>query len=152
MNCNPTLTADEFKTIHNSLYQLDCLNNDQVSAIVEQMRDALKGAYDQEDAAWDKKHAHFSRVKDTLALESIWSMYEVDDLAELHPFEGAKQVVYKPYDGPEVVANLRGTTWASLYVAADSCIKNSGDKHHVFIENFAQSSVNPEVLFLTTGS
>ena len=23
MNCNPTLTADEFKTVHNALWELD---------------------------------------------------------------------------------------------------------------------------------
>lgn len=153
MNCNPTLTADEFKTIHNSLYYLDCLNNEKVSEIVEQMRGALKNAYDQDNDAFDKKYVHYNQVKKELGLETTWSLYEVNNLSERHPFDGAKQVVYKDYNtDKDVVVNVNGLTWAALYVAANACILNSTDNHHTFIEHFEQSSVNPEILFLTTGS
>jgi hypothetical protein len=39
-----------------------------------------------------------------------------------------------------------------LYIAADTLIDISGDNHHIFIEAFKQSSISPEILFVTTGS
>jgi hypothetical protein len=39
-----------------------------------------------------------------------------------------------------------------LYVAADKLIRDSGDGHHIYIEDFKQSSIDPEILFVSTGS
>ena len=81
MNCSPTLTADEFKVIHNSLYYLDCLGNDKVNDIVAKMRDALKGAYEQDRKAFSSKSDHFDDVRSQLGLNnSVWSIYNVGNL------------------------------------------------------------------------
>lgn len=150
MNCDVTLTADEFKTIHNSLCDLDRIDNDKVRVIVEKMRDALKGAYDQDNDAFDRKHAHYGRVQKELGLDTIWSIYEVDNLSDRFPFEGVTRVVYKDHwCNKEVSSVINGSTWAALYVAANACIRDSGDGHHVFIEHFKQFG---DTLLLTTGS
>jgi hypothetical protein len=150
MNCNPTLTADEFKTLHNALYALDCLNNDKVTEQVEIIRNALKGAYDQENDAFDQKYSHYSKVQKELGLDAIWSIYEVDNLSDRHTFENVTRVVYKDHFGDSPVScEINGSTWAALFVAANACIRDSGDGHHVFIENFRQFG---DTLILTTGS
>jgi hypothetical protein len=150
MNCDVTLTAEEFKTLHNALYDLDCLHNDKVSEQVEIIRGALRSAYDQDNAAFDRKHVYFDKVRKELGLDAIWSIYEVDNLSERHPYEGAKYVTYKNFWGEGIVTQaINGSTWAALYVAANACIRDSGDEHHVFIEDFRKSG---DTLLLTTGS
>lgn len=150
MNCNVTLTADEFKIIHNSLCDLDRIDNDKVRVVVEKMRDALTGAYEQENKAFDTKYEHYSQVKQELGLTTIWSIYEIDNLSDRFPFEGVTRVVYKDHWGnKEVSSVINGSTWAALYVAADACIRDSGDQHHVFIEHFKQFG---DTLILSTGS
>jgi len=150
MNCNPTLTADEFKIIHNSLCDLDRIDNDKVRDIVEKMRDALKGAYDQDNDAFNRKHAHYGGVQRELDLDAIWSIYEVKDLNERHTYKNAKTITYKDnWGGDAFSVPINGFTWAALYVAANAAIRDSGDEHHVFIEGFEQVG---DTLRLITGS
>lgn len=155
MNCNPTLTADEFKVIHNSLYYLDCIGNEQVSKIVEEMRGALRGAYDQDNDAFGRKHTYFENFRQTNGLRAIWSIYELDEHGFLnpHPFEGADRVVYQDHWGEKPVScSIDGLTWSALYRAADACISGSGDTHHCFIESFVPDKDDPRTLILSTGS
>ena len=164
MFCNPTLTAEEFKQVHNGLCNLDMvvqrledsLHPDlfvKLRKAANEIRSGLKGAYDQDREVGDRKYNHYSAVREQRGLKSIWSIYDVESLSIAHPFVGAKQVVYKDHWGEkETVAEIKGFTWADLYVAADRCIRESNDSHHSFIERFNQSSINPEILFLYTGS
>lgn len=153
MNCDVTLTAEEFKTIHNTLWQLQYGDKPDVQACAEAIRSALKGAYIQEQDSFDRNSEHFRQVRKELGLKSTWSIYEVPNLSERHPFVGATKVVYKDHWGNrDIEVAINGSTWAALYVAADAAIRDSGDEHHSFIEEFKQSSINPEYLFLSTGS
>lgn len=150
MNCDVTLKADEFKTLHNSLYYLDCLGNEKVSELVETIRGALSGAYDQERKDFDLKSEHYNQVKSEIGARSIWSIYEVADLDQLHSYPSGLFVVYKDHWGNEPQhCAIYGNTWRDLYRAADNCIRNSGDEHHVFIEGFR---LDGDKLILTTGS
>ena len=150
MNCDVTLKAEEFKTIHNSLYYLDCLGDPKVSELVETMRDALKGAYDQERNDFDSKYAYFSQIKEELGAQSIWSIYETPDLDQPHPYPSGVFVTYKDHWGTKAQhCAVYGNTWRDLYKAADNCIRNSGDEHHIFIESFKLVGND---LVLTTGS
>jgi hypothetical protein len=75
---------------------------------------------------------------------------EVDNLSEPHPYQGAKYVTYRDFWNDGIVTKaINGNTWAALYVAANACIRDSGDDHHVFIEDFRKSG---DTLLLTTGS
>ena len=149
MNCDVTLKAEEFKAIHNTLWAMEYQGMDAKTA-AEKIRAALSGAYAQESKAFSRKSDHFSSVKEDLGLQTIWSIYEVDNLSERYPFEGIATVTYKDHWGKEpVVKPVNGLTYAALYVAADAAIRDSGDEHHVFIEQFRQVG---DTLLLTTGS
>ena len=101
----------------------------------------------------DAKFDHYNTVRKNLALSTDWSIYEVEDLYAEHPFANAKQIVYRDHWGKKSVStNINGNTFAALYVAADNCIGQSQDRHHVFIEDFVPDATDPTTLYLTTGS
>lgn len=154
MNCNPTLTREEFKVLHNTLWELGNINDGQVRALVERIRTvALKGAYEQDSAAFQRQWKHYDEVRDFLKLRTQWSIYEVEDLRKPHPYEGAVEVFYGDHWGDGYVSEtIPGKTWTDLWVAAERCIEKSGDGHHVFIEGFRPVADKPGQLRLTTGS
>jgi len=169
MNCSPTLTAYEFRDLHNALCDLRSIRSamehsivkvDRVESVIAQFEQALAGAYKQDDDAGDRKHDHYREVQESLGLDAVWSMYEVDNLNESHPYRGVKTVTYESHSGDflrlrgvwgpkPVVKGIAGTSWAALYTAANACIRDSGDEHHVFIEDF---TVRGDTLVLSTGS
>ena len=165
MNCAPTLTAEEFKTIHNSLCELDnlCQHLEEVlkpelllKLVVARnnIRKSLENAYTQDNEVFDNKYKHFQSVQQELGLYAKWSIYnEVNNLSDRHPYEGADRVVYENHwGGKSVSCSINGATWAALYVAANACIRDSEDNHHVFIEAFRPANDDPRTLILSTGS
>lgn len=165
MYINPTLTSDEFKTIHNAVCDLDMVCH-QLEDILKpelylklakarnQIREGLARAYQEDRKDLDAKHDHYDDVRSQLGLtDSVWSVYEVNNLSDRHPFEGADRVVYKDHWGDKPVqCSVNGLTWAALYVAANACIRDSGDNHHIYIEQFTPSKDDPRTLILSTGS
>lgn len=164
MNCSPTLTAAEFKAVHNALCAIRSVHQRMDGAVsetitnklgeaIKEMEQGLMGAYAQDHQAFDTKSDHYTAVAKELGLSSIWSIYEVDNLSDRHPFEGADRVVYKDHWGERSVScSVNGLTWAALFVAADACIRDSSDNHHVFIETFRPAKDDPRTLILSTGS
>ena len=101
----------------------------------------------------DAKFDHYDAVKNQLALSTVWSIYEVEDLYAEHPFSNAKQIVYRDHWGDKSVSSdINGSTFAALFVAANGCIIGSGDRHHVYIEHLTPDTVDPTTLYLHTGS
>lgn len=150
MNCDVTIKAEDFKTIHNVLWELQYRDGVDVDAAVEKIRGALEDAYTQESNVFERKNNHYSQVKEELGAQSIWSIYEIADLDQPHPYQSGLFVSYKDHWGAEAQhCAVYGNTWRDLYRAADNCIRNSGDEHHIFIENFRLVGDN---LVLTTGS
>ncbi len=144
MNTAVTLTAEEFKQIHNAL----CFApNRGLDATLETIREALKGAYAQDEAVFDRKMDYFRRFQSEHKLEAIWSMYELEEHGFLkdHPYTSDAFVVYQGGHVP-----VFGNTWGDIYRAADWAIRNSGDDHHIFIEAFELKNGNE--LHLVTGS
>ena len=165
MNCNPTITADEFKTIHNALWELDSIKTQledvlhkdlyiKLASAASEIRKGLGGAYEQDSQAFERKSDHYERIRKELGLAAVWSMYKANDLGEQHPYEGATTVIYTDHwgDADAVRIPINGLTWAALYVAANAAIRDSGDMHHTYIENFKPSKDDVLTLVLTTGS
>ena len=165
MNCNPTLSAEEFRTIHNAVCDLDRLVSrledvlkpelyQRLVAARNDIRTGLASAYKQDDDAFSRKSRHYDSVKQELGVEhSEWSIYEVDNLSARHPYAGADRVVYRNHWGSEAVSvSINGLTWAALWVAANAAIRDSGDDHHVYIESFELDGEDPRTLVLSTGS
>ena len=165
MNCSPTLSAEDFKTIHNALCEMRSVYEtihgvvrepvaDKLAHAIREMEAGLARAYEEDHKAFDNKHDHYEDVRSQLGLSnSVWSIFEVDNLADRHPFEGADRVVYKDHWGNKAVScSVNGSTWAALYVAANACIRDSGDSHHIFIEQFDIDKEDTRTLVLRTGS
>lgn len=157
-----TLHAEDFKTVHNTLCELRSLTErmthsmikvEEVQRIVESFEQGLKNCYEQERNIWTVKNDHYDAVKQELGLSSIWSIYEVEELAQPHPYGAVTKVIYRDHWGEQPVeCAVNGLTWAALWVAADACIRDSGDEHHVFVERFRRDKNDPKTLVLTTGS
>ncbi len=165
MYISPTLTAEEFKTVHNALCDIDSvaqnlegvLDSKLYSKLVQardNIRKAFANAYDQDNKSFGDKSDHYKDVAEQLGLkDSVWSIYEVNNMVDRHPFEGADRIVYRDHWGKRPVSSsVHGSTWAALFVAANACIHDSGDSHHIFIERFTPDKDDPRTLILQTGS
>ena len=156
MNGPVTLTAEEFKILHNSLCDLNRFCQfKEIDEIVERIRRvALKSAYEQDDRAFTAKHDHYRDIQERDGFRAIWSVYEVSDLDSIHPYHDAEYVVYDQHWGEsgETVRKITGPFWSDLYRAADEAIRASGDTHHCFIESFTPIRDKPGHLRLSTGS
>ena len=165
MNCSPTLTASEFKQVHNGMCRLasaigaveDVIHPDLLKDLLRaqtEIANGLKGAHDQDNEAFDTKHEHYTEMQAHLGLKAVWSMYEVDEIGDQHTFGDVVQLAYQDHwgnNGP-VFAEVKGDTWADLYEAADQVIRASGDEHHIYIEAFRVNPECPNQLILSTGS
>lgn len=143
----PTLTADEFKVIHNALCYARA---DNVEETVAAIRGALARAYAEENSTFDGKWDHFSAVQEAEGFVSVWSDYDVNNMDSLHPYPADSVVVYETYESEPVRSPVKGPTWRDLYRAADCAIRSSGDRHHIFIEGFRLEAGNE--LHMWTGS
>lgn len=165
MNCSPTLTANDFKTVHNALCELRSVHHllqevvrepilDKFAAAIREMEQGLKGAYEQDNQAFDSKWKQYNHWREHYGLRSTWSIYEVENMTLCHPYKDAQYVVYDEHwgEGGEVVRRIEGHDWNALYRAADAAIQASGDSHHSFIESFTPIADRPGHLRLSTGS
>lgn len=164
MLIEPTLTSEQFKTVHNALcnldsvaHRLDGVLNTEMHAVmaknIESIRSAFQSAYEAEDRLYEERRNHYDQWTSINGFKSVWSIYEVANLADTHPFAGADRVVYKDHWGKAPVsASIRGISWGMLWHAAEECINASGDGHHIFIEEFTVDPQDPRTLVLSTGS
>lgn len=109
------------------------------------VRELFKEHQQREDKAQSAKSNVFDKISEANGFKSIWSMYEVDDINAVFGYvEGVE------YEG---CSELVGTevTWLQLWAIADRLIEESGDSHHLFIENFAKKD-NEHLHRLITGS
>jgi hypothetical protein len=166
MNCNPTLTSEEFTGVHNALCRLRGLQGrmnswpnertiaetaDSLNKIIGEFEESLKGAYRQDNDAWSRKNRHYTDQGTQQGFKSTWSIYEVDDLSQPHNLGESVELAYVRHWGKRpVVAEIEGNTWLDLWRAADAAIRKSGDMHHIFIEGFELNKYGQ--LELTTGS
>lgn len=163
MHVSPIITAKDFSTIHNALCELDSVANSLENVINpvllkklinvrDNMRAALRDAYDQDHAEYTKKSDHYQQVGNLLGLRSVWSNYDVVNLWSAHPYNGATHVTYENHWGKNsVTIRIIGDTWADLWRAADLAIRDSSDDHHIFIEDF-NFDTEAKTLQLHTGS
>ena len=109
-----------------------------------------------ERTEFDRKYDHYNSVQNELGLTAVSSIFEIEDLYAEHGLGDNIEIAYvKDQDhwGDKTTSmGVAGKTWASLFVAADDCIRESGDRHHIYIEQFVRSSIDSNVFFLRTGS
>jgi hypothetical protein len=100
---------------------------------------------------FDTKFDYYETVREELGLRAIWSIYEIDNLSDRHPYEGVKFLTYNDFSGKNITVEINGLTYAALFVAANAVLTRA-ETHHNFIEAFEQNATNPEILVLYTGS
>jgi len=157
------LNQSQWREVHNALCAVEhqtqgifdvLKHGSELRDAVQALREALKPAYEQESREFDSKMDYYHRFQRENGLQAIWSIYElpVHGFLDRHPFLCDSFVVYRDHWG--TVRDRRypvmGTTWADLYRAADLAIRDSGDDHHVFIEQFHPRADN--TVELVTGS
>lgn len=101
------------------------------------------------------KMRYFDSVRTVNELDSVWSIYEIEDVNDIVPLgAGLKRITYEHVrndatsedlmadlkDGGKrasamVSAFVAGDTWLDWWKAAESCIRQSGT-HHRYIEDF----------------
>lgn len=158
-----TITKEEFKNVGNGVYQIrqviDNLDGvisevlmGKLNAGFNKLESGLDGVRTQDQNDFDSKYDHYDSVGSELGLTTTWSVYEVGNLNDCHPYLTAVTLRYENHWGSPVEQAIVGATWAALYVAANACIRDSSDTHHTFIEQFIPSESDASVLLLTTGS
>lgn len=159
MYCNPTLTSQEFSDVHNALYYLRNLTSEvkcqnqstELNKIIGLLEQGLKGAYQQDTAACERKNAHYDSMAEIHKLSTHWSLNEVEDLTSAHSFAGATELIYVNHWGTKpITVAIAGSTWIDLWLAAEAAIVLSGDHHHIFVEGFKFNHCGQ--LELATGS
>jgi hypothetical protein len=165
MNCSPTLSAEDFKNVHNGKCELHSILQaidgivhpkvqERLEKAIELINIGLKSAYDQDDAAFTSATNHFEEVGTELGIKySNWSMHEIPDLRTPHPYPEHTILCYEGMgEVGEVKVRIEGPLWTDLWKAAEEAIVRSRDHHHIFIEDFHQSKTRDLELWLSTGS
>ena len=92
---------------------------------------------------------YYNDIANKWGFLTVWSIYEVKDMNDKHPYSRAKVLKYDENFGKPSLTPIEGDTWLDLWFAADAVVKESGDEHHIFIEDFED---NGSYLELITGS
>lgn len=96
----------------------------------EAVRELFKPHREQEDKADRLRTDVLEKIQDEYGFESVWSISTVDDMNSVFGFvESVEYLGCIEIIGKEV-------TWVELWATADRLINQSGDFHHIFIENF----------------
>jgi hypothetical protein len=166
MTTGATLTPDEFKKLNNALCGIrstqrqlqGVLNPELLKSLndsIESIEQALANSYQRESQLFDARSSYYHGVAEQEGFDSNWSIYTVGSMFENHPYEGVKELVYKTvtshlnWTDVEIRVPVEGCRWLDLWRAADAAIRQSGDCHHIFIEEFQQDL---EIVTLVTGS
>ena len=155
------ITSDEVRDIHNGLCYLrsaiDRLEDTLSPFIIKELRKAksdiekgFKSARDQKEDRWDEANRFFEKTREELKYTSVWSIYEkYDDMHKTAFFlEEGSVLVHENFSVPLPTGSR---TWFDMWKAADEAIFAVGGDH-IFIESFTQSSINPKIILLGTGS
>lgn len=94
-------------------------------------------------------------------LETVWSMWTTDQWVDMEDTSGIPEgTVIRHHDGwgKDTTAEVKGTTWLDVWKACDIAIRDSGDNHHIYIEQLNWTTIEQpngivqKFLDLTTGS
>ena len=155
------ITSDEMRDVHNGLCYLrnaiDKLEDTLSPLIVADLRKAkaliqngFNGVQRESDKRWDERNQYYTAMKDKYNFRSVWSIYDVEDLDE-KAFDLEEGSVIE-YENHTVDLPAGRVSWFQMWLAAEEVITSAGDDDHIFIESLTQSSINPKIILLGTGS
>lgn len=157
----PTLSAEDFKKVHNGKCRLHSLLQSMAGVVneklvaeleraIKEIEAGLAAAYAEESRVFDERRATCSNIAQRCGIKhSTWSMYEIADMTAV-PYPEAGMLRYDGGWGKAIGISFKpGATWVDLWIAADEAIRKSGDTHHTFIESL---TLVDGVVVLSTGS
>lgn len=155
------ITSEDMTDIHNGLVCLrnaiDKLEDTLSPFIIVELRKSksliqkgFNAVQIESDKQWDLRNEHYTEIKDRCKFQSIWSMYEVEDLEE-NAFDLEEGSVLE-YENHTIDLPVGLVSWFQMWMAAEEAITSAGDDDHIFIESLTRSSINPKIILLGTGS
>jgi hypothetical protein len=116
-----------------------------------------QGNGDDDMKAFGEKMDYFGEIRDENGFRSIWSIYEVKDINDRHPYGDITQMEYGYAEPDEIVVPVRGPTWLDLYRAAEKAILRTYREEYfdacaVLIEGFTVNLRKSKRLTLETGT
>jgi hypothetical protein len=161
MKSSLTLTPQEFTTIYNLQCQLHSISqrlehviHPSVHAELVDVRNKIltiiEPTLEKEDEDFDKNLEEFTKIQQENNLFANWSYYEISpsDINKKHSFKNIKSISYEGITIPFNKEN-KPKTWLDLWKVSDQIIRQSGDTHHCFLEDWRFQDGNLDVI---TGS
>lgn len=158
-----TITREEISAIHNGMcsvrrlkdlsedmFKEDSSVNKLIQEVFKYIEPVRKKLMDEADRDWDRNYKHFKSVAESEKLfDTIWSIYEVEDLYTESNVPKNSIVCVGEY-----TIHITENRWIDLWRAVDSLAKRYEDRfgNHVFIEKFVQDKENPNQYNVWLGS
>lgn len=157
MDAPLNLTPDGFKQLHNGLAILrslarnlePMLNSElckQFDSAFTTIDTTLAEAYALDFQISTSKMQYYGEVRSLQKFISEWSNNVVEVNGFDQPF--AAGIVQVKYASEDAII-LEDPSWLDMWKAADTLIRQSGDMHHIFVENFV---LDGDTYQLKTGS
>lgn len=103
----------------------------------------------------------YNEVAKANGFETVWSMWRMDEWQDMNDVSGIPSgTVIRHHNGwgEQTSAEVKGNTWLDVWRACDKAIVESGDRHHIYIEQLIWATIEQpdgtvqKFLDMTTGS
>jgi hypothetical protein len=130
---------------------------DEIVAIKEIVSNVFKVQWKEEADEDDQEYKRLSKISKQEKFKSVWSISEVKaaQLDTSFSEKNVKGIVYESWgDKKEVSFGKAGKkmTWMDMWREADKLMRQSGDDHHIFIEDFNEVKDKKGYYSLSCGS
>ena len=112
------------------------------------IRAALLDVNTQKDNLWQKRHNHYSDLKEEHGMKTVWSIFEVDNL-DSPSMITATELKYNGWGEASIKMAPGNKTYMELWHYAEQVLYEADDLEHPFIESFTQGG---DICLLGTGS
>ena len=153
------ITAAEVNTLHNAKIDLARIIEDmedilapkflqQLRKVQTKIRAGLVEVNRQRDLRWEKRHNHYSDLKEEHGMRTTWSIFDVDNLDSPSGIT-ATELKYNGWGEATIKMAPGNKTWMELWHYAEQVLYEADDLEHGFIESFTQAG---DICILGTGS
>ena len=153
------ITAADVEKLHDAKIELSRIIEDmedilaprmlqQFKKVITKIRAGLLDVNTQKDTLWQKRHNHYSDMKNEHGMKTVWSIFEVDDLESLSMIT-ATELKYNGWGEATIKMAPGNKSYMELWHYAEQVLYEADDLEHGFIESFTQAG---DICILGTGS
>lgn len=112
----------------------------QLNQVQDDILFAFKDIHDQEDNDFEKEMEKLSQIQEQNNLSSVWSMEKVKShqINDMMPFK-MKSLIHDAGSRTVQMDITKKMTWLEFWKEADKLMLQSGDRHHIFIEDVSET-------------